>query len=208
MIGGGCCSEVIDPTLKLRKMLTLLKLLFFIILFLIILDMFFIRSSSFFDLAIEAIILLLVFSTKHYSHMLLFLIACIICMISLIEYLGIWFQKGFYKNESTFLFCFLVFELVLEFFSVFLSLQLYRQMKFEYKVRIGLADPENRVPRANNENIENMANRQQFIANNGMMGGFGNNNNFGGNNNNDEENNNNNRGFVPFGGQGVAVGGN
>lgn len=209
MNGGGCCSEVIEPTLKLRKMLKPLKYLFFLILFLILLDMFFIKTSFFFDFTIEELLLLIVFSTKHYSHMLLFLIACIISMVSLIEFLGIWFQHGFYKSQNPYQFGFLVFELVLQTFSVFLSLQLYRQMKYEYKIKVGLAEPDEEMQREQNENIHGneLAGNNNYMGNNFMNNNFGNIENNNGNNNNYNNNDNNNH-FVPFGGHGVAVGGN
>ena len=106
--------------------------------------------------------------------------------------LGIWFQVGFFKDDSSTAFCFFVFMFVFEIFCIFVVFQVYKQSKQEYRQKYGYAAGENGGEEfqngEENDNIQGLNNNQ--------------------NNNRNNNNNNNDGGFVPFQGRGVAVGGN
>ena len=109
------------------------------------------------------------------------------------DYLGRWFQLGFYENHNSFLFCYLVFTTVFEIFCIYAVFQCYKQSKYEYRIKYGYVAGENGEGE-NNQNDDNINNNIQGLNNP--------------QNNNNNNNNNNNGGFVPFQGRGIAVGGN
>ncbi len=176
----GCCKEVIEPSIKLARMVTLLKIVAFIHGFLIILDLFIIETGFFFLLFVQSLVLLIGISSKSFSHYLLYILICFFNFFMTIQTLGCWFQIGFYKNDSSFAFSFFVFILVFEIFCIYIVFQSYKQSKQEYREKYGFdagADGGN----GGGENIQN---------------------------NGENNNNNNNGAFIPFQGHGVVVGGN
>ena len=97
----------------------------------------------------------------------------------IIELIGIWLQVGFYANQNMVSFCFLVFILIFEIFSICVIYTTYKQSKHEYRISFGFAPGE---AAHQNDNIEQL--------------------------NNIDNNENNDGGFAPFQGHGIAVGGN
>ena len=188
-----CCREVIEPSLKLGRLLTFLKMIIVGHFLLIFIDLFLIETGFFFLLLIQILVLFIGMSSKHFSHFLLFILMCFFNLFMFIDYLGRWFQYGFYESHSSFVFCYLVFITVFEIFCIFTIFQAYKQSKFEYRIKYGYAAGENWDAEFNqnaediHENIQGLNNLQ---------------------NNNNNNNNNNNGGFVPFQGRGIAVGGN
>ena len=187
----GCCNEVIEPSLKMGRMVILLKYVVTIHFILIFADLFIIETGFFFLLFIQTIVLLIGISSKYFSHFLLFILINFFNIFLTFETLGEWFQTGFYKNDSSFTFCFFVFMFVFEIFCIFVIFQAYKQSKQEYRIKFGYIAGEVGLE----ENLQNA----QDMNNNGQ--------DF--NNNEDNNNNNNNNGgFIPFQGRGIAVGGN
>ena len=187
----GCCREVIEPSLKLGRIIMFLKFIAFIHFIFIVADIFIIETGFFFLLFVQLLTLLIGISSKSYSNFLIFFLICFFNIYIIFQTLGIWFQVGFYKNDNPFTFCFLVFILVFEIFCVFVIFQAYKQSKQEYRIKYGYAVGENG---GNNNEIHNA---QDFDENLVQQA-----------NNNNNNNNNNNQGFVPFQGRGYAVGGN
>ena len=179
----GCCKEVIEPSVKLSRIVSLLKIIAFAHFFIIIGDLFIFGTGFFFFLLFQFLVLLVSISSKHFGHYLFFILVSLFNLYMIIELIGIWFQVGFYSNQSSVSFCFLIFILIFEFFSITVIFRTYKQSKQEYRISFGYAQEE---------------------------GGQQNNNLVELNNNNDNDNNgnNNNGRFVPFQGHGVAVGGN
>jgi len=181
----GCCKEVIEPSLKLGRMLTLLKVITIIHIILIFTDLFFFESGFFFLITAQVLLIFTGLSSKHFSHYLLSILLCFLNFILVFQNLGRWMQVGFYKNDNSLKFCFFVFFFVFEIFCIYFFFQLYKQSKHEYRIKYGYAAGENGGDGIN-ENIQDL------------------------NNNLNENNNNNinNAEFIPFQGQGIAVGGN
>ena len=188
----GCCKEVLEPSIKLGRMITLLKIVVMIHFCLIFADLFIIETGFFFLLFIQILVLLIGISSKHFAHYLLFILICFFNLFMTFQILGIWFQVGFFKNDSSTAFSFFVFIFVFEIFCIFVVFQSYKQSKQEYRQKYGFAAGEN--------GGEEFLNGEE----NGNIQGLNNNQNDNRNNNN----NNNDGGFVPFQGRGVAVGGN
>ena len=115
----GCCREVIEPSLKLGRIIMFLKFIAFIHFIFIVADIFIIDTGFFFLLFVQILTLLIGISSKSYSQFLIFILVCFFNIDILFQTLGIWFQVGFYKNDNPLTFCFLVFILVFEnsFFS-------------------------------------------------------------------------------------------
>ena len=184
------CEEVIIPSPKLQKMLNALKIILFIFIFLVMINFILEVEDGFSSFIFQAIFLLFVISSKHYGYMLLFIIFCIAELGSNIEILGIMAQYGFYKSTRKSLFCFIVFVTTFQIFNIYLSFVVFRQLKYEYKIKFyPELDPNN-----NNEGNNNNNERGNIVGMNNVR--------------ENENNENNAGGFVPFAGRGYAVGGN
>ena len=181
----GCCScrEVIEPSIKLARMVTLLKILGFIHFALIIGDLFIFGTGIFFFLLVQFLVLLVGISSKHFGQLLLFILICFFNIYLCIGTIGAWFQVGFYKNDSSLAFGFLAFILIFEIFCIYVIFQTYKQAKHEYRIKLGYAPEDNANNFQMNENLEGL-------------------------NNNNENGNMNQGGFNPFQGNGIPVGGN
>ena len=183
----GCCKEVIEPSIKLARMVTLLKVLGFIHFVLIIGDLFLFGTGIFFFLLVQFLMLLIGISTKHFGQYLFFILICFFNIYLCISAIGAWFQVGFYKNDNPLSFGFLAFILIFEIFCVYVIFQTYKQAKHEYRIKMGYAPPEPGI-----------------LGNNYQMNNYNDDNN--NNNNFDDDDNENNNG--PFQGNGIPVGGN
>ena len=133
----GCCREVIEPSVKLGRIVTLLKIIVVAHFLLIFIDLFLIETGFFFLLFIQILSLLIGISSKHFSHYLLYILICFFNFFMIFQSLGAWFQIGFYKNDSSFTFCFFVFIAVFEIFCIYAVFQAYKQSKQEYREKYG-----------------------------------------------------------------------
>ena len=185
------CREVIEPSIKLSKMVNLLKILGLLHFLLILGDLFLFKTGMFFFLLVQFLFLLISIVTKHFGQYLLFILICFFDAYTFFQNLGAWFQVGFYKGDKPAPFCFLVFLFIFEIFCIFFTFQAYKQSKHEYRIKLGFP-PEEGIQMNDN-----------FVHNNNDDNNEGNNEE--GNDNNNE--NNNQGGFQPFQGHGVAVGG-
>ena len=179
----GCCREVIEPSIKLARMVTLLKILGFIHFALIIGDLFIFGTGIFFFLLVQFLVLLVGISSKYFGQLLFFILICFFNIYLCIGTIGAWFQVGFYKNDSSLAFGFLSFILIFEIFCIYVIFQTYKQAKHEYRIKLGYAPEDNQNNFQMNENLEGL-------------------------NNNNENGNMNQGGFNPFQGNGIPVGGN
>ncbi len=176
----GCCKEVIEPSVKLSKIVSLLKIIAFAHFFIIVGDLFIFGTGFFFFLLFQFIVLLISISSKHFGHYLFFILVSSFNTYMIIELIGIWLQVGFYANQNMVSFCFLVFILIFEIFSICVIYTTYKQSKHEYRISFGFA-PGEAVHQ--NDNIEQL--------------------------NNIDNNENNNDGVIsPFQGHNIAVGRN
>ena len=181
-----CCREVLEPSIKLARMITLLKILGFVHFALIIGDLFIFVTGIFFVLLIQFLALLIAISSKHFGQLLFFILICFFNIYLCIQSIGAKFQVGFYKNDNSLNFGFLTFILIFEIFCIYVIFQTYKQAKHEYRIKLGYVPEENQ----NQNNLDMNDNLEQF------------------NNNNEEYNNNNEGGFQAFQGNGIPVGGN
>ena len=196
----GCCKEVIEPSIKLGRLISFLKFIVFIHFMIIFIELFLIETGFFFLLFIQILVLLVGISSKHFAQFLLLILVCFFNFILIFQTLGSWFQVGFYKNDNSFVFCFFVFIAVFELFCIFISFQAYKQSKQEYRIKFGYAEGENIGGGNNIENAQDFEDNVQGFNNVG--------NNVNNINNGNNNNNNGGGGFVPFQGRGYAVGGN
>ena len=185
-----CCQEVLEPSIKLARMITLLKILGIVHFALIVGDLFVFVTGIFFFLLVQFLVLLVAISSKHFGQFLFFILVCFFNIYLCISNIGAWFQIGFYKNDSSLGFGFLSFILIFEIFCIYVIFQTYKQAKHEYRIKLGYAP-------------EDIPNQNNFQMNNNLEGL---NNNFNNEDNNNE--NNNGGGFAPFQGNGIPVGGN
>ena len=183
-----CCREVIEPSVKLAKMVTLLKILGIVHFVIILGDLFLFGTGLFFFLLIQFLALLLGITSKHFGQYMFFILICIFNAYSCFQSVGAWFQVGFYKKDKALSFGFMVFFIIFEIFCIFVIFQVYKQAKHEYRIKMGYAPNDNDARINDNNNVE----------------GFNDGDNFNDGNNG----NNNDGGFAAFQGHGVPVGGN
>ena len=199
-----CCREVVEPSIKLAKMVNLLKILGFLHFALILGDLFLFGTGIFFFLLVQFLFLVIGITTKHFGQYLLFILICLFDTYTCIQNIGARFQIGFYKRDKTAPFGFLVFLLIFEVFCIYFTFQTYKQSKHEYRIKLGFP-PEEGIQMNDNDNIngnDNVVGLNINDDNNEEENDGINNNNH--NHNND---NNNQGGFRPFQGHGVVVGG-
>ena len=200
-----CCREVVEPSIKLAKMVNLLKILGFLHFALILGDLFLFGTGIFFFLLVQFLFLVIGITTKHFGQYLLFILICLFDTYTCIQNIGARFQIGFYKRDKTAPFGFLVFLLIFEVFCIYFTFQTYKQSKHEYRIKLGFP-PEDGIQMNDNDNINGNDNVVGLNINddNNEEENDGINNNNENNHNND---NNNQGGFRPFQGHGVVVGG-
>ena len=187
-----CCKEVIEPSIKLGRMITLLKIIAFLHFAIIIVDIFFFNTGFFFVLLIQFLALLISISSKHFGHLFYIILLCLINSFSAFKSIGAWFQIGFYKKDNPLVFGFDIFILIFEIFCIYVIFQTYKQAKHEFRIKMGYIPGEG----PNGNNFDN--NNEEEL-----------NDNFEEDNNDNNNNQNNNEGgFHAFQGNGVQVGGN
>ena len=197
-----CCREVLEPSIKLAKMVNLLKIIGFFHFALILGDLFLFGTGVFFFLLVQFLFLIMSVTTKHFGQYLLFILICLFNTYTCIQKIGARFQTGFSKRDKTAPFGFLVFLVIFEIFCNYSIFQAYKQSKHEYRLKLGFP-PEEGLQMNDNVNENNHDNVVGLNINDDDGDDNVNDNNF--NNNNNE--NNNHGGFQPFQGHGVVVGG-
>ena len=180
-----CCKEVIEPSVKLARMVTLLKILEFLFFALILLDIFVFDTGIFFLLLFQFLFLLIGISSKHFGYLLANIMISLLYLYTIISRLGVMFQVGFTKKSKPLGFGFLSFTTVFQIFAIYVVFQVYKQAKHEYRIKFGY------VPA--NEQIDENAN---LVGDNNEE------------NDNGQNGNNNAVEFEAFQGNGVPVGGN
>ena len=184
-----CCRESLEPSIKLSKMINLLKVIAIVYFVLIIADIFLFKTSLFFLLLFQLLVLLFTILKKDYGYFLFFILICLMYILQYLENVVKRFKYGInHGGELALAFCYSVLLFVLQVFSIFYTYKIYKQAKHEMKIKLGyIQDDQERVQVfENNEEVENGE----------------------GNQNNNENNENNNQGeFQPFQGHGVVVGG-
>ena len=215
-----CCGEAIHPSIKLSKMITLLKVIGFLHFPIILLDIFLFKTTYFIVLFIQLAFLSFSICTKDYGWFLIAIIIYLIFLYELIEGGVRKFLLGINDDSRTLTFCLNIFLIVFEIFCIFLTFQIYKQSKHEMRIYLGFIPNPNDIQQnqMNEEDIIRLHNGQNVEGNNdhneeGYYNIQGQENNEEGNNgnnigNNNNNNNNNNHGeFRPFQGHGVVVGG-
>ena len=191
-----CCREVLEPSIKLSKMVNLLKIIGFFHFALILGDLFLFGTGIFFFLLVQFLFLIMSVTTKHFGQYLLFILICLFNTYTCIQKIGAWFQMGFSKRDKTAPFGFLVFLLIFEIFCIYSIFQAYKQSKHEYRLKLGFPPEEGFQMNDNvNENVH------------GNVLGLNINDDGNDENINNNNENNNQGGFQPFQGHGVVVGG-
>ena len=219
-----CCKEVIEPSIKLSKMVKLLKIIGFLHYPLIVLDIFLFETNYFIVLFFQLVVLYFSICRKDYGWFVIVIIIYLIFMYELIEGGVRKFLLGINDDSKTLPFCFNIFLLVFEIFCLFLTFQLYKQSKHEMRIKLGFIPNPNEIQQnqmneediirlyyghneeGNNDyneegynNIHDEENNEEVNNDNNIGGVID--NNIGGNNNN------NHGEFRPFQGHGVVVGG-
>ena len=191
-----CCREVLEPSIKLSKMVNLLKILGFCHFALILGDLFLFGTGIFFFLLFQFLFLIMSITTKHFGQYLLFILICIFNTYTCLQKIGAKFQIGFTKRDKTSSFGFLVFLFIFEVFNIYSIFQAYKQSKYEYRLKLGFPPEEGFQMNDNvNENVH------------GNVLGLNINDDGNDENINNNNENNNQGGFQPFQGHGVVVGG-
>ena len=202
-----CCREVLEPSIKLSKMVNLLKIIGFFHFALILGDLFLFGTGIFFFLLVQFLFLIMSVTTKHFGQYLLFILICLFNTYTCIQKIGAWFQMGFSKRDKTAPFGFLVFLLIFEIFCIYSIFQVYKQSKHEYRLKLGFPPEEGFQMNDANENVHDHDNVVGLNINDVEGDDNINDNNFNNNNNNNNDENNNHGVFQPFQGHGVVVGG-
>ena len=183
---GICCIEVIEPSIKLSKMLTLLKALIFFQLPLVFLDIFLFKTTFYIRFLSQLPVIFLGICTKNYGNFLMGVLVYLIFFITFIESVIAKFKEGINTGKNPVTFCYRVFASVFEFFCTFYLFQIYKQSKHEMRIKLGFIPDDREQIQIDEDNNRFNNNEEDNVDNN--------------NNNNQDE-------FQPFQGHGVVVGG-
>ena len=196
-----CSREVMEPSIKLSRMITLLKILAFIHVALIVADFFIEDFGKSFSLLVELIALMVGISSKFFAHYLSFIFLDFIIIGYYLIRILICFQRGDFEDHNYFAFGFISFILMFEIFCVYVVFQVYKQSKHEYRIKFGFA-PEDNINGNNDQNNDDL---EDLINDNN------NEDNIYESINDDEDNNyinNNQDEFAPLQGNQIPEGGN
>ena len=138
----GICNEVIEPSVKLSKMMRILKFYALIHVLLAIADIIFFKVSFFFLLLFSFLYIIISIKSKNFGNQILVIIFCIMMIAALIQRIGARIIGGFIKFKDDKSFYFLSFLLIFEIFCAYLMFQVYKQSKYEYKISYGYAPGE------------------------------------------------------------------
>ena len=149
-----CCRDEIQPSLTLKRMLTLLKIILIIHVLIIMVDILFVQSFISLMLIGQILMSIITFCTKHFGYYLYIIICLFLVIYGMIYIIGACFQTGFALESNKVKFCFYVFILVFEIFFIYVIFQLYKQSKHEYRIQYGFAAEGNDEQNNNNEELE------------------------------------------------------
>ena len=195
-------DEMIEPSEKLRKMLTILKFIFGINILVLLIHLFKFNNNIFMEV-MTSIFLLMTFYSINFVCCGLYIFFSLYNVVYLFINIGTFFQVVYMgaqqsiSNDNYMSLGLDTFYLCFQVFSIYASFPIYKEMKAQYMEIMGMA----------NNGVE--ADEYQENEDYGE-GQFNNNNNFENNVNANNNNNNNQqpRGYQPFAGRGVVVGGN
>ena len=148
-----CFQEALEPSIRLARMATLLKILLILHIALMIIDGFVLSTAWSAFLSVPMVVLIFAINSKYFGHLLLIIFICSYNIYFYISNIGAWFQVGFYKNDSSLVFGFLSFIIIFEIFFIYVIFQTYKQAKHEYRIKLGYAPGD--IP---NQNIFQMNN--------------------------------------------------
>ncbi|MCQ2816231.1 MAG: hypothetical protein MJ252_03085 [archaeon] len=201
------CQRAFEPNPELEKSLVLLKIIGIINVLIAILHIYPMNSAGLMDI-ISCILILLAYNTLLFYYAQIYILLCCIDFIFMIDSIGVFFQRVFSPNStvktmSTSEYIALginTFSLVFYIFAIFIVFKLYKEMRAQFYENAGVNfnNPQN----SNNEYNGSEA-RAAWADNNINLPAA----NQRRNNNNANNNAEAPRGYVPFGGRGVAVGG-
>ena len=146
-----CCREIMEPSIKFARMITLLKILGFINIPIILSDIFIFGTRFFIYLLIQLLGLLIGISSKYFGYYLFYLLYGILIICSCLGEIGTCLQIGDYNDHDYLSFCFISFIFIFEIFCIYVIFQVYKQSKHEFRINFGYA-PEDNLNR-NNDRI-------------------------------------------------------
>ena len=158
------CFERIQPSLKLKRMITFLKLIVVIHIIILSFDLFFIGTAFIFILLFQLFSLIVIMRTKYFGHYLSFILFILYSYLFILSVFEFWFKKSFLKKKHVVEFCYFVFLSVFEIFLVYVLFQVYKQTKYEYRIQNGFAGENDEDD--NNIQNANFFNENHFIINN------------------------------------------
>ena len=104
-----CCRESLEPSIKLSKMINLLKVIAFVYFVLIIADIFLFKTSLFFLLLFQLLLLLFTILKKDYGYFLFFILICLMYILQYLENVVKRFKYGInHGGELALAFCYSV----------------------------------------------------------------------------------------------------
>ncbi len=158
------CKEVIQPSLKLKRIVNLIKMIFVFYIVLMTFDIFFVDADYAFMIFCQMIIILLGIGTKHFGYILTSLVY-IIFVFSLLLFL---FYIGIRESSTTeiynnkLLLCFSAFLFSFEAFTIYILFQFYKQAKHEYRIQYGFV-AEDDLEGNNNDNNNDGNDNEQLL---------------------------------------------
>ena len=169
-----CCRESLVPSIKLANMIKLFKIIGYIHFAIIILDIFLFKTFLFLLFLMQFFFIQFSIYSKGYSYFIMVILIILLYIYKIFESSVQDFLVGINDGSKAMSFCFKVFLVVFEIFCIFLTFQLYKQSKHEYRIIVGLA-PDDRVYILPNDN--NNGNNNENNNNNDYNGEANNENN-------------------------------
>ena len=132
-----CCKDVIEPSLKLKRIVRLIKLIILLYILIMIFDASFAHIGYSFYLFFQMIMIMLGTGTKHFGYILMSLVYTMFILFLLLSSFYSWVQQYniIYNNKLGF--CFFAFLFSVEIFSIFVLFQFYKQAKHEFRIQYG-----------------------------------------------------------------------
>ena len=125
-------QEVIHPSKKLTKINTILIIILIIFIFLFIFNFFFIHIDKTFIYFFLSINLLLIIFSKYYKFVKVFSLSLIISLMNNLVNLGMLIQNGYSLKKYFLPYIYYIFIIVIHIISIFLSFEIYKEMKSIY----------------------------------------------------------------------------
>ena len=188
-----CCKQSLEPSIKLTKFLTLLKIIGFIHYALVIINIFIFEKNYFILLFFQLAIIHISICKKDYGWFLIVMIIYLLYIYEFIESVVRYFILGINDNNMTLPFCFNVFIIIFEIFGLFLTFQTYKQAKHEMRIKLGFIPNPNEIQQnqRDEEDVRLYDEDEEDENNDNNDDGYYNINDGGYNDIKEEENNNN-----------------